>query len=113
MIDELIALIGKEAFIKLACVFGGGKLYIGATENTVKKLTIVVGEEAGRKLILEYSGGWIDVPKRTAAELTLRNRRIAQDYDAGITLRQLVQKFELSERQICNVLKKPIPFGHD
>lgn len=113
MIDELIALIGEEAFIKLACVFGGTKLYIGASENMMRKLTIVVGEEAAHKMIREYSGGWIDVPKHTAAELAARNRRIAQDCDAGTTLRQLAQKYELSERQICYVLKKPIPFGHD
>lgn len=111
MIDELIALIGEEAFIKLACVFGGGKLYVGASENTVRKLTIVVGEEAAHKMIREYSGGWVDVPKHTAAELALRNGRIAQDYDMGITLRQLAQKYELSERQICYIMKKPIPLG--
>ena len=113
MIDELIALIGEEAFIKLACVFGGGNLYIGATENTVKKLTIVVGEEAAHKMIRAYSGGWIDVPKYIAAELATRNRRIAQDCDAGLSLNELARKYELSQRQICYVLKKPIPFGHD
>lgn len=108
MIDELIALIGEEAFANLACVFGGTKLYVGASENMMRKLTIVVGEEAAHKMIHAYSGGWIDIPKYTSPELALRNRRIVQDYDAGITLRQLVQKYELSERQICNVLKKPL-----
>jgi len=112
MIDELIALIGEEAFIKLACVFGGGKLYIGATENTVKKLTVVIGSEAAHKMIQAYSGGWISVPKHSTAELALRNKQIIQDCDAGITIRQLAQKYELTDRQICNVLKKPIPPEH-
>jgi hypothetical protein len=31
-----------------------------------------------------------------------------QDCDAGITIRQLSQKYELSDRQISNVLKKPL-----
>jgi len=108
MIDELIALIGEDAFSNLACVFGGGKLYIGATENTIQKLTVVVGREAADKIIKAYSGGWIEVPKHNAAALLIRNKQIIQDYDFGVTLRQLSQKYELSERQICYVLKKPL-----
>jgi hypothetical protein len=108
MIEELIALIGEDAFSKLSCVFGGGKLYIGATENMVQKLAIVVGGDAAQKMIQAYSGGWIDIPKHTAAKIALRDKRITQDYDTGVTLRQLAQKYELSERQICYVLKKPL-----
>jgi len=71
-------------------------------------LSVVMGEEAAHKMIKAYSGGWINIPKHTAAELALRNKHIAQDCDAGITIRQLAQKYELSERQICYVLKKPL-----
>lgn len=108
MRDELIALIGEEAFVNLTCVFGGTKLYVGASENMLRKLTIVVGEEAAHKMIRAYSGGWIAISKYTTPEIVLRNRRIVQDYDAGITLRELAQKYELTDRQICNVLKKPL-----
>lgn len=108
MIEELIALIGEGAFVNLSCVFGGQKLYIGTTENTLQKLTIVVGREAAEKMIKAYSGGWITIPKHTAASIALRNKRIIQDCDAGATIRQLVQKYELSDRQISYVLKKPL-----
>lgn len=108
MIDELIVLIGEDAFFKLVCVFGGTKQYIGATKTTELRLTVVVGKEAAEKLIQEYSGGWLDIPKHAAAELALRNKKIIQDYDDGKTLRQLAQKNELSERQICYILKKPL-----
>lgn len=108
MIEELIELLGEDAFIKLACVFGGGKLYVGSTQNTVLKLTVVMGSEAAEKMIKAYSGGWITVPQHAAADLALRNKRIANDFDEGITLRQLAQKYELSERQICYILKKPL-----
>ncbi|MDD2894354.1 MAG: Mor transcription activator family protein [Halothiobacillaceae bacterium] len=108
MIDELIALLGEEAFIKLALVFGGSKQYIGTTPAAEARLTVVMGSEAANKMINAYSGGWIDIPKHTAAELELRNKRIIQDYDSGITLRQLAQKYELSERRICSVLKKTL-----
>ena len=113
MIDELIALIGEDAFIKLACVFGGGKLYIGATENTLKKLSIVIGDEAAHKMIKAYSGGWINVPKHTSAAIALRNKQIIQDCDAGFTILQLAQKYELTDRQICYIMKKPIPPEHN
>lgn len=58
MIEELIALVGEDAFINLVCVFGGGQLYIGTTENMVRKLTIVMGSEAAHKMIrLIRAGG--------------------------------------------------------
>jgi len=107
MIEELIALVGEDAFIKLACVFGGGKLYIGATERTMEKLTIVMGDEAAHKMIKAYSGGWLSVPKHTSAALAARNRQIIQDCDAGFTMLQLAQKYELSDRQIYLIMKKP------
>jgi Mor family transcriptional regulator len=113
MIEELIALLGNEAFAKLACVFGGAKLYVGKTENQKKKLTIVIGNEAAKKLVKAYAGGWIDVPKDAASGIDLRNKNIVQDCDANLTLNQLASKYELSQRQICNILKKHIPIGSD
>jgi len=113
MIDEFIALVGEDAFIKLACVFGGGKLYIGDTEHMVQKLTIVMGDEAAHKMIQAYKGGWINVPKHTSAALAVRNRQIIQDCDAGFTMRQLAQKYELTDRRIYYIMKKPIPPEHN
>lgn len=113
MIDELIALIGEEAFLNLVCVFGGGKLYIGAKENGVRKLTIVMGSEAAHKMIQAYGGGWINVPRHTAAALASRNKQIIKDCDAGLTMRQLASKYELTDRQIYMIMKKPIPPGHE
>lgn len=108
MIEELIELIGEDAFIKLACVFGGGKQYIGTTEATQLRLSIVVGSEAAEKMIKAYSGSWINIPKHTTANIVLRNTLIVQDYFTGVSIRQLAQKYELSDRQISNVLKKPL-----
>jgi Mor family transcriptional regulator len=107
MIEELITLVGEEAFIKLAGVFGGEKYYVGATEAAVRKLTIVMGSEPAKKMIDAYSGGWIDVPKYTAAAIILRDKQIIQDCDAGLSIRQLARKYELTARHISNVLKKP------
>jgi hypothetical protein len=83
MIDELIALVGEEAFIKLAIVFGGSKQYIGETQASEARLTVVMGAEAARKMIQTYSGGWINIPKHTQAEITLRNKHIIQDAYSG------------------------------
>lgn len=107
MIEELIALVGFDAFVKLACVFGGTKLYVGLNENTEKKLIVVMGSEAAKKMMHAYPAQWIYVPKYTSSAIYTRNKLIARDCDAGLSLNQLAMKYELSQRQICYILKKP------
>lgn len=108
MIAELIALIGEEAFIKIACVFGGTKIYISSTEETKQRLDVVLGSESADKLIEAYHGSWIDIPRQAATKLLLRNKAIVKDYDEGFSPRQIALKFELSERRIWSILGKPL-----
>ena len=108
MIEELIALIGEEAFIRFACVFGGRQHYIGATVEAESRLIVVVGKEAAAKIIKAYSGGSIYIPKHFAAGQMIRNKCIIQDFDAGLSIQTLSQKYELSDRQISYILKKPL-----
>ena len=107
MIEELIALVGFDAFVKLACVFGGTKFYVGLNENTEKKLIVVMGFEAAKKMMQAYPAQWIYVPKHTSAAINSRNQLIAQDCDTGLSISQLAIKYELSQRQISYILKKP------
>ena len=108
MIAELIALIGEEAFIKLACVFGGTKIYISSTEETKQRMDVVIGSKLSDKLIKTYHSSWIDIPRQAATKLLLRNKAIVKDFDDGFSPRQIALKFELSERQIWNILGKPL-----
>jgi len=39
-----------------------------------------------------------------AAGLAARNRRIRAEYDAGVGVAELARKYDLSERQIWNIL---------
>lgn len=107
MTEELIALIGVDAFVKLACVLGGTKLYIGLGESTEKKLTVLMGSEACKKIMQAYPSQWLYVPKYTTSLINSRNKLIALDCDAGLSLNQLAMKYELTQRQICYILKKP------
>lgn len=107
MTEELILLLGIDAFVKFSCVFGGTKFYVGVNENTEKKLTVVMGVEAAKKLIKAYSEAWIYVPKYSSVVINSRNALIVQDCDAGLTLNELARKYELSQQQICYILKKP------
>lgn len=104
MIDTLNELIGIDAAINLAVIYGGTYLFICNSELSLKRLTLIVGEENARKLIAEFKNETILIPKYAEASKKLRNEKIMADHDAGVNGRSLALKYELTERQVSTIL---------
>ena len=47
--QELLNLIGDDAFTRLCTVFGGTGLHVSNSDRSRKRLTIIVGEEMPKK----------------------------------------------------------------
>lgn len=104
VVQELISLIGEDATVRLSMVFGGTRLSIGNGSTSRQRLSVVVGEELAEKLIFHYQGVALDVPKLRLLKRERRDEAIAGDAASGMNQRELSMKYDLSERQIRNIL---------
>lgn len=101
--------IGFDAVLRLVEAFGGRKEYISATLRQDHPIILKCGPETGAALVRLFSGTWYQIPRMSAALKEARNRLIVAGYAENQTVNDLARKFLLTERQIWNILKQPLP----
>lgn len=117
---DLIDLIGIEAAGRFCEAFGGFSLPFpkGPDNNRAgaarfEAIAETVGHEAALVLIRRYAGDTVYIPsgKQIRHQLAMRrrNRRIVADYEAGVGMFELVQRYQLCDRRISQILNTPIP----
>ena len=98
MIDTLNELIGIDAARNLAVIYGGTKLYICESQLCFMRLTLIMGEANARKLIAEFKGATIEIPRYADAIKKERAEEVRADQDSGMSVRDIALKHELTER---------------
>ena len=53
--EDLLNLIGEDAFTRLCMVFGGTRLHIANSERSLQRLTVVVGSDNAQKLMVSIN----------------------------------------------------------
>lgn len=75
--------------------------------KTFTRLIELVGVEATRKLLAEYGGQTLYVPKLEIFFGRQRNWKIAEEYESGeYSQQQLAEKWSLSQSQIQRIVKQ-------
>ena len=113
--EELIEVVGMDAAEKYMAAYGGKTVKIPlcvlsfhSPSNARKRLISVLGDEAFKKFIARFGGCRIYVPRhKKISVMRARNQKIIADYTSGKSLPDLVDLYDLCERQIRNILKKP------
>lgn len=70
-----------------------------------RELAETVGLEAYRKLVANYGGMSLYIPKRGIIPKEVRNKEIKKRFN-GSNYRELARKYDLSEMTIRRVIKK-------
>ncbi|MDE5583072.1 MAG: DNA-binding protein [Ruminococcus sp.] len=70
-----------------------------------RELAETVGLEAYRKLVKNYGGMTLYIPKREIIPKDVRNKEIKKSIN-GSNYRELARKYELSEMTIRRIIKK-------
>lgn len=99
--DEIIVMIGQDAAAKLSESFGGTSLYIGKASK--ESVSNAIGQQAALKLSEVYDGCLLYIPNAKAAKIAARNKAIKADKAAGLDIRDLVGKYQLSNRRIFSI----------
>jgi hypothetical protein len=112
LVDDLVRAIGYEATQALIKGFGGKQVRVpdgsGRDGAFCAWLDEQLGTVAAAALKQAFGGERLTVPFDYAEALNARNRSIVADYDAGMGMLDLIQKYRRTERQLRTILNQPL-----
>lgn len=88
----------------LVQAFGGVRVYIPHKLPANHSLVCVLGNARAEQLIKNYGGESLNIPRCAHALRSLRNTKIKQDRDNGLTTSELSLRYGLTERQVYCIL---------
>lgn len=108
MMRDLAREIGLAAVLALADLHGGRRTFVplGPGGKTYARLAEAMGKDAAGKFARIYARENIFIPKCGAASRALRDAEICRDAAAGASYSALSRRFDLTERQISNILRR-------
>lgn len=110
--EEIVSIVGYPAAARLFSHYGGRQVKIpnggGKAGLFVARLIELLGEDGYKSLIERFGGEQLTIPKGKPAALIARNRQIVADYTAGASMLDLIQRYDLCQRQIRSILNRPI-----
>ena len=109
---DIVSAIGYPAAKLFFSYYGGKQVKIPSGQGKpglfVERLITLLGESGYKSLIARFGGECLTVPKGHAAALIARNRQIVADYDSGTGMLTLIQRYNLTERQLRTIINRPI-----
>lgn len=106
LLRELAEAFDIDTALRLADWRGGRFLYVPKTLDGQHPIAQKIGLEAARWLVEHYPGENLRIDRAAATLRHLRDRQILERNDAGESLNALAERFDLSQRQILQILKK-------
>ena len=105
LLQEFVRLIGLAPTMALVQAVGGRRVYFPKRPTQEHYLATIVGLDNLLKLGQEYGGvEHFQLPKAERALLAVRNAKIAADYAASKTARDLAIEYGLTEGQIVRIV---------
>lgn len=114
MARELVCLIGWRRAEALIRELGGIPFPVPKGENNNRagaarfgRLADIVGETSAQRLVAEYAGTILNIPRCHKAIARARMRAMRARCDAGATLEEIALEFGCTTRWVSIVLKRP------
>ena len=108
-LDDLSAVIGFSATLRLSAWFGdGGNLYIPGEASEGQLIPRLIGLPAARRLSEEWGNEHIAIPRLRSYEVDVRRRLVGRMLEKGFGTREIAVHTRISERrvqQICRELE--------
>lgn len=100
---ELVRVIGLDATLALCEARGGLPLAVPMRLAPDGTLIVEIGSLAAEKLIAEFGGNRIEVPKLTALAASRRDELIRDALRAGRSTAEIALRFNLTTRHIRRI----------
>ena len=108
-LDDLSAVIGFSATLRLAAWFGdGSNLYVPTQVTVEQLLSRLIGLSNAQRLSAEWGGEHIAIPRLKDYEDDVRKRIVGRMFEKNFGTREIAGHMRMSERrvqQICRELE--------
>jgi hypothetical protein len=105
-LDDLSALIGFSATVKLAAWFGGISLWIPDVVEEGQVLVRLVGMSSAAKLTQEWGCSFVYMPPLNAYEDEVQRRQIGRMLEKGFGSKEIARHNRLSERRVQQLARE-------
>ncbi len=109
-LDDISAVIGLSATVRLAAWFGGlSRLYVPSTVEDGQLLVKLIGMPAAKRMTTEWGGTFLVVARLTTYEDELLRNMIGSMFEAGLSIRKIARHSRMTPRrvqQICRELEQ-------
>lgn len=107
--EMLLSLLGEKGALNMCEAYGGHTIRIPKeirSEGLKEIWHTRFGKEGTDRLCAHFAGDRIYIPKNKAGQIEDRNACIVSRLRDGITVRQVAEEFQLSERQVYVIFGK-------
>ena len=109
-LDDIAAVVGLSATVKLAAWFGGlGNLYVPNTAAEGQVLVKLIGMPAAKRMTQEWGGEHLAVPRLSNYEDEMLRHLIGRMLENGFGSGEVARHMQMSQRrvqQICRELEQ-------
>ena len=106
-LQELRELVGITKTLNLVKHYGGLHLKVPSHYNDTHQLVGIIGHEATVTLVKQYGGTTVYIAKVDTMLRIIRNIEISKRFEGGVSAPKLAREYQMSERHIWNILKRP------
>jgi Mor family transcriptional regulator len=97
--------IGADKADVIVKYLGGTNLYIPNSLKHQQPLSNWLGVELAQQVCAEFGGLTIEIPRQAAAQRATRNALIIADRAAGLSVKSLALKYQMTMRNIRTISK--------
>ena len=108
-LDDIAAVIGFTATVRLAAWYGNGNnLYVPDVVADDQVLVRLLGRSAAERLSVEFGREWLAIPRLSGYDEDVRRQRVGSMLEKGFSTREVARHERVSERrvqQLCRELE--------
>lgn len=106
-LDDVAAVIGFSATLRLAAWFGdGGNLYVPETVTEQQVLSRLIGFSAARLLSQQWGGEHLALPRLRAYEDDVLRRMVGRMLEKNFSSREVAVHMRISERRVQQIARE-------
>ena len=105
-LQEIEALIGFDATMKLVDRWGGVKLYVPSQIGGRHRIARAIGTEAAQRLSNTYGGDRIDMPRAHVYRVVRRQIEVYRRHKAGEPVEKLAAEYGVTWRGIAKMVER-------
>lgn len=103
VLDDISSAIGYTATTVICAWFGGKELYVPKEYSPEHPISRLIGESATKRLIRDFEGQYVFVPKNAIYYRSLRHRNVHELVRCNVPVDRICSVLNLSPTQVRNI----------